>query len=138
MPVERLDFDPIKSPSYSLSKFTYAFKLNQMVKAASLTKKTFYVKKTKEHKRIDVKIIQNIEKEIVIVPNRPCYKPILAIRKWKIWIRFSNQYGVKSKCNICRYFQSFFASEYKIHKEYLMESAKRAQGLEYIPPSIKK
>lgn len=74
--------------NYKLNRFSYCRVLNDRVRAGSLTngRNTIYTNKYGEQKIEEhLHMIEEENKEEYI--NRPCSKPLLAIRRWKWWIR---------------------------------------------------
>lgn len=95
----------VVSPSYSINEFSYRLKLNQRVQAAKQYRDNKY----------DYRFIRGAaknEKEImqeplpVVVekyPNRPCYPPMVAIRRWLYFIApVDSRYGIKRPCVLCK------------------------------------
>lgn len=74
--------------NYKLNRFSYCRVLNDRVRCGSLINgyNISYYNKYGE-KKIDehLHIREEVKKEEYI--NRPCCKPLLAIRRWKWWIR---------------------------------------------------
>jgi hypothetical protein len=100
----RIRQEPILTPTYRLNQFGYTFKLNQRVKAASI-KKNNYVKfcKIEElendfQKLLQLKVTEPVE--VIKFINRECYCPIVAIRRWKIWVNTHKGYN-PLKCYPC-------------------------------------
>lgn len=100
-----LTFEPlVASPAYSLNEFNYRLKLNQRVQAAIQYRSNNYdYKRTyKGVKRQDTPMQKPLPTVVEKYPNRPCYAPIFAIRRWLYFIApIENKYKIKKPCIPC-------------------------------------
>jgi hypothetical protein len=101
------------TPPYKLNKFVYAFKLNQMVRAASLSEETKYEKYCSKYFNDVNKEHNFIFKTIKESDNQPikiyCSQPILAIKKRKVWLKqFVYKYNSNIPCIECKFYGYIF------------------------------
>jgi hypothetical protein len=116
----RLRNEPILTPTYRLNKFSYTFKLNQRVKAAGIIKGDGY-----SHRKIfSEEVINNYKFKVFKEPvevekfvNRECYCPIVAIRRWKIWVNTHKGYK-PLKCYPCDLKKSSLAQAKLLSKTF--------------------
>lgn len=117
----RLRNEPILSPTYRLNKFSYTFKLNQRVKAASIRNGKGY-----SHKKIfDEEVINSLKfkvfEELVEVEkfvNRECYPPIPAIRRWIKWVQTKHIVYCIGRCYPCDLKKSSLAQAKLLSKTF--------------------
>jgi hypothetical protein len=99
-------FDPIiASPAYSINEYSYRIKLNQRVHSALQYRSNNYdYKRTyKGVKRDETPMQQPLPEIVEKHPNRPCYPPIVAIRRWLYFIAPTDtKYGFKRPCEACK------------------------------------
>lgn len=81
----------ISGQPYRLNEFAYTFKLNQRVRAASLIINTYKLPKNTP----DNLKLEPIVKEKELFENKVCYPPILAVRKWRVFIMDTRKYRGK-------------------------------------------
>lgn len=76
---------------YRLNPFTFCHTFNDRVRCASLTRgrNEYYYQKFIEKKVEPHTHLPNSNKEVFI--NQVCARPLLAIRKWKWWLRRMNR-----------------------------------------------
>lgn len=97
--IENFKFGPslFKSPHYLLDPGGFSDKLNRIVRAESRTRKRENIDYGKMLPPPEFKT------DIIKYENAHCSPPILAIRKWKIWLKSMHNYIFPNKkpCKKC-------------------------------------
>lgn len=103
---QEIMYEPlVASPAYSLNEFNFRLKLNQRVQSALQYRSNNYdYKRTyKGVKRDDTPMQKPLPIVVQKYPNRPCYPPIVAIRRWLYFIApIDNKYKIKIPCVLCK------------------------------------
>ena len=99
-------FDPIiATPAYSINEYSYRIKLNQRVHSALQYRSNNYdYKRTyKGVKKDDTPMQEPLPEVVEKYPNRPCFPPMVAIRRWLYFLApVERKYKYKLFCIPCK------------------------------------
>ena len=68
--------------NYKLNRFSYCRVLNDRVRCASLTRDERYYYNRDGYIQEHI----HLQDDVLKYDNRPCYSPLVAIRRWKWWL----------------------------------------------------